>query len=198
MATDLWPRVKQSWFPLMFLLLFAWLDWIMHRSILFLLFIGGAAVALVLFRQDIGRVVRARLNVQVHPVASTLLWAAPALLYFLMRGQGTSGAAIPVILAVCGTLVSTAIFGDRIDAVLSGYYKVRDRILPPVVAAVLVLVLPILISFAVIHGSLSDLPAFFGGSTESPLSPSGLWFRFFLGTLLATVLTVLLTRRPAR
>jgi len=195
---NLLSRLKRSWFPLLFLALFAWLDWIMHRSLYFILQAGGTVAAIVLLRPEIGQLVRGRFNVRVHPVVTTLLWAAPALIYFYFRGQGTSSAGIPVIIAVCGTLIVTALFGERIDAALAGYYRVRDRILPPPVAAILVLVVPIVISFAVIHGSLSDLPAFVGGSTESPLSPEGLGFRFFAGTLLATVFTILMTRRPAQ
>jgi len=195
---NLLSRLKQSWFPLLFLALFAWLDWIMHRSLFFIYQVGGFAAAIILLRPEIRQLLGGRINVRLHPVITTLLWAAPALIYFIYRGQGTSAAGVPVVIAVCGTLIATAAFGEQIDAKLAGYYRVRDRIVPPVLAGILVLVVPILISFAVIHGSLSDLPALLGGSTETPLSPRGLGFRFFAGTLLATVFTILMTRRPAR
>ena len=45
-----------------------------------------------------------------------------------------------------------------------------------------------------VHGSLLDLPALFGGPTTSPQSPAGLSGRFFLATLLAGACTVLLLR----
>jgi hypothetical protein len=59
---------------------------------------------------------------------------------------------------------------------------------------VLAPVLGIVIAFVVVHGSLSDLPALFGGQTSSPQSPAGLAGSMFLATLLAGVCTVLLLR----
>ena len=51
-----------------------------------------------------------------------------------------------------------------------------------------------LIAFLVVHGSLADLPALFGGQTSSPQSPVDLTAQFFLATVLAGACTVLLLR----
>jgi hypothetical protein len=49
-----------------------------------------------------------------------------------------------------------------------------------------------MIAFLIVHGTLLDLPALFGGATASRQPPVGLSGRFFLATVLAGVCTVLL------
>jgi hypothetical protein len=123
-----------------------------------------------------------------------LLISLTPLLYFLLQGQGTSGAGTAVVIA--GALVATvSIFlGHLIDPPLQDLYAARDRLLAKWLRVLLAPVLGILIAFLIVHGSLFDLPALFGGTTMSPQSPAGMPGRFFLATVLAGVCTALLLR----
>jgi hypothetical protein len=187
---------------------FAWLDWITHRSVAFVVVIGGALVVAALLRAKIGALIQkislrdtsgwtsrvlntwARLPWQVR----RLIVAVTPLLYFLVRGQGTSGAGGAVLLAGVLVALPIIVLGDQIDRLLHVYYERRDRILPRWLRLVLAPALAVVIAFAVVHGSLLDLPALFGGTTAAPQSPVGLANRFFLATLIAGICTVLLVR----
>ena len=58
-----------------------------------------------------------------------MLVSLTPLLYFLVRGQGTSGAGVVVVLA--GAVVASGVIflGPAIDAHLKGFYAVRNRVL---------------------------------------------------------------------
>jgi len=185
-----------------YVVLLAWLDWITHRSIVFVIVVGGGLIAAALYRSRIGKAIMAaewaRPVVEAWdkapPRVRQLLTSLTPLLYFLIRGQGTSGAGVVVVLA--GAMVACAVifFGKEIDARLASFYQARDKVLARGARMVLAPVLGIVIAFVVVHGSLSDLPALFGGQTSSPQSPAGLVGSMFLATLLAGVSTVLLLR----
>ncbi|SMC50911.1 hypothetical protein [Kibdelosporangium aridum] len=185
-----------------YVVFFAWLDWIMHRSLVFVIVVGGGLIIVVLNKSRIGKLILSgmwarpfveRWQRLPEHVRQYLVSTTP-LLYFLFRGQGTSdGGALVVIAAL---LVSGAFvfFGHVIDPKLQSFYARRDKILARPVRMVLAPVLAILIAFLVVHGSLADLPALFGGETSSPQSPMGLSGQLFLATLLAAVCTALLLR----
>lgn len=189
-----------------YVLFFAWLDWIIHRSVVFVVVVGaGLITAAVLRSRGAGSAASATRGGQaMQPVVDAwrrlparvrqLLVSLTPLLYFLFRGQGTSGAGMAVLMA--GLVVAAAVIflGPVIDPPLRGFYAVRDRLLARWVRALLAPVLGVLIAFLIVHGSLLDLPALFGGPTNSPQSPYGLSGRFFLATLLAGACTVLLLR----
>jgi hypothetical protein len=84
--------------------------------------------------------------------------------------------------------------GPRIDQRLANFYARRNRVLPRALRAVLAVVIPILVSFIVIHGSLKALPVLFGGTTNSSAPASGRTGLFILGTLLSGVAAFLLLR----
>lgn len=191
-----------------YVLFFAWLDWITHRSVAFIIVVGAGLIAAAAFRSRIARAVASaastasaewlrkitdawqRLPERVQRLAVSLT----PLLYFLMRGQGTSGAGMAVLVAGVAVAAGTIFLGPRIDPPLQAFYAARDRLLARWLRALLAPVLGVLIAFLIVHGSLSDLPALFGGHTTSPQSPAGLSGRFFLATLLAGACTVLLLR----
>ncbi|HEX8003669.1 MAG TPA: hypothetical protein VF519_13345 [Mycobacteriales bacterium] len=199
MKHDLVRRARQAWLPLAFLALFLWLDWIMHRSAFFVVVIGGAVAAAILYLPEARQYVRDRAGIPpLPPYAAMGLRASPGVLYFLLRGQGTSRAGGTVLVAVAGTLAAVVVYGARIDRRLARFYAVRDRVLNPTARGIAAVVLPVLVGFAVIHGSLRDLPAFVGGTTSVRLSPVGLGMRFFVATVLTTSLTILLLREAER
>jgi len=191
-----------------FVLFFAWLDWITHRSIVFIFVVGGGLIVAAAFRSRIAAAITSAAHggpaEWMRPVVDgwkrlparvkRLLVSLTPLLYFLMRGQGTSGAGMAVVIA--GLMVATFVIflGDLIDPPLRAFYTVRDRLLARWLRVLLAPVLGVLIAFLIVHGSLMDLPALFGGTTTSPQSPAGLSGRFFLATMLAGACTVLLLR----
>ena len=179
-----------------YVVLLAWLDWIIHRSVVFVIVVGGGLIAAAVLRHRIAERLRPhleRLEEIPGPVRRLLISLAP-LSYFLFRGQGTSGAGFAVTAA--GALVASAVvfLGPKIDPPLTAFYAARDRLLARWIRLLLAPVFGILVAFLVVHGSLTDLPALFGGTTESPQSPVDESGRFFLATLLAGAGTVLLLR----
>ena len=191
-----------------YVLFFAWLDWITHRSIVFIVVVGGGLILAAVYRARIAAAITSaahggsaewmspvvegwqRLPAQVQ----RMLVSLTPLLYFLLRGQGTSGAGTAVVIA--GALVAgvSIFFGHVIDPPLQNVYAARDRLLARWLRVLLAPVLGVLIAFLIVHGSLLDLPALFGGETSSPQSPAGTSGRFFLATVLAGACTVLLLR----
>ena len=187
--------VSGSLIGVLFVALFAYLDWLTHRSLP--VAVGGAAVAmtLILARGWIGRrLLQVPAVAQLPPVARRLLLALVPLLYFMVRGAGTSGAGALVLILSMLVAGGLALAAPSLDGTLRGFYAARNRALPAWLRAVLVPVGAILISFLVVHGSLLDLPALFGGQTNSPASPAGREGRFALAIILSGVLGMLLLR----
>lgn len=175
--------------------LLAYLDWITHRQPVVAILLALGAGGAIVFRERVVEALKlGPFLAQIPAPARPVLAAAPALLYFLIRGQGTSGSGGVVIVAMLLTVGIVAVFGRLIDAKLAGFYAARNRILPLVVRMILALVVPILVAFLVIHGSLADLPALWGGTTNHPMSPTGREGLFLLGCLLSAVVAYLLVR----
>ena len=196
---SLTSRARDSWFPLLFVAVFAWLDWVLHGSIAFILIIGLPAVAIILFREKIMRLTPiGQILHSMPPSIGAVVRASPALLYFLVRARGTAGpTAIFVVLLVGAAILGMVKYGRSLDSRLSVFYKSRDRILGTRLTAFLLILFPILIGFALIHGSITDISALFGGTTESREAPTGalVFLRFVFGAALCVVYTFLLLRR---
>jgi hypothetical protein len=190
------------WIFAAYVVFFAWLDWIIHRSLVFVIVVGGGLIAAALYKSRIAKAImsaewpRPIVDAweKAPPRVRQLLVSLTPLLYFLFRGQGTSDAGILVVIA--GLIVAGGVIflGQAIDSRLKGFYAARNRLLARGLRMVLAPVLGILIAFLVVHGSLGDLPALFGGETASPQSPVDLTGQIFLATLLAGACTVLLLR----
>jgi len=156
----------------------------------------------VLYRSRIGKAIMAaewaRPAVvaweKVPPRVRQLVVSLTPLLYFLARGQGTSGAGVAVFVAGAAVASGVIFLGPAIDARLKRFFVARNRVLTRGLRMVLAPILGVLIAFLVVHGSLADLPALFGGQTSSAKSPVDLTAQFFLATLLAGMCTVLLLR----
>jgi len=191
-----------------YLILFAWLDWITHRSVIFIWIVGGGLILGAVLMPQIRAAVRSAAtrdsagfvgrvvgfwDALPEPVRRIAIALTP-LIYFVFRGQGTSDAGLVVIFATLLVVLAIVLLGKQIDQVLDPFYAARDGILPRWLRAILAPVLGVLVAFVVVHGSILDLPALFGGPTRSPQSPVGLEFRFLVATLLASVLAVLLVR----
>lgn len=196
---DVKGRARSALLPLTFVALFAWLDWVLHRNLVFIVIVGGAVVVAILYRGEIAQ--RSGLGEFMRglsPVNQALMRAAPALLYFLVRARGTAGlGAILVVLVALGAVIGMVKYGAQIDQRLSPFYRVRDRVLSLRVRTIMAVIFPVVVGFGIIHGSLADLPALFGGPTSSPQTPVGLEAQYFLGAVLCAGMTILLLRRGA-
>lgn len=191
-----------------YILFFAWLDWITHRSLPFIILVGSALLLGAVFQAGIVRYIQALSLRDTSGWTNRLLngwsnlpWkvrrtlvALTPLLYFVLRGQGTSGAGGAVLLGGAAVAVPVILLGDQIDRLLRRYYRRRNMLLPRWLRLILAPTLAVILAFAIVHGSLLDLPALFGGATLTPRSPVGLDGRFFLATLIAGACTVLLIR----
>lgn len=182
-------------FVLAFVALFAYLDWITHRSLPETIALAGLTGGAWVYR----RAIVERLGLQelvggMSRGVRTVLAAVPGVGYFMARGQGTSGAGGIVLVAILGVIAASAMFGPGIDVKLAAFYTARNRVLPRPLRMLLALVAPVLVAFVVIHGSLADLPALFGGTTDHPATPVGRDGRFFFGTVLSAGVTWLLLR----
>jgi hypothetical protein len=196
---DVKGRARSALLPLTFVALFAWLDWVLHRNLVFILVVGGVVVVAILYRGEIAQ--RSGLGEFMRglsPVNQALIRAAPALLYFLLRARGTAGlGAILVVLVALGVVIGMVKYGAKIDQRLAPFYRVRDRALSLRVRTVMAVIFPVVVGFGIIHGSLADLPALFGGATSSPQTPVGLEAQYFLGAVLCAGVTILLLRKGA-
>jgi hypothetical protein len=185
--------------PLFFVALLSYFDWIGHKSIPFALAIGVAGSAGILFRPQLIRAFNLEQTLAQLPVlVRAVLPAIPALGLVVVRGQGTSGAGMQTILASIIIILVTVKFRSQIDARLGGWYAARNRVLPRPLRTALVAVVPILIGFLVVHGSLADIPALFGAVTKHAQSPSGRGNVILLGTLLSAAAGYLLAAGPAK
>jgi hypothetical protein len=182
-------------FVLAFVALFAYLDWITHRSLAETLILAGLAGGAWVYRRAIvERLGFQELVAGMSRGVRTVLAALPGVVYFMARGQGTSGAGGIVLVAMLGVIAAGAMWGPGVDLKLAAFYTARNRVLPRALRMLLALVAPVLVAFFVIHGSLADLPALFGGTTNHPATPVGRDGRFLFGTVLSAGVTWLLLR----
>lgn len=178
-----------------FVAIFAYFDWMMHRSVATAIILGLIAGGLILFWSSIIDALNLRETANAIPQrVKPVLAAIPGVAYFLIRGQGTSGSGGIVLVSMLVIIAISVVFGPAMDRALTGYYRARNRVLPRPLRMALAIVLPILVAFLVIHGSLSDLPALWGGDTKHPANPIGKDGRFFFGSILSACIAWLLLR----
>jgi hypothetical protein len=189
-------RLTAIWPVLIFVALFTWLDWITHRDIAFIIIFLIVGVGLLVFWPMI--IVALNLTDVVAKIpwwVRPFLYAAPAYIYMLSRGQGTTDAGTPIIITGLVLLAALLFIGPSIDSVLAGYYRVRDRLVPRPVRIVLSPVIAIVLSFLIVHGDLSSIPAFWGGATNTRRMAieTSVWL-FVAAALLSMIVTILLLR----
>lgn len=200
MAGTLIARARGAWFPLLFVLLFAYIDFIAHHNLLVVVLGVVIAVAAILFWPDVA----ARLGLdalvgRIPQPVRPILFAIPGLAFLLMRGQtGTQTQAAPLV-AVVSLMAVTAltVLSPAIDPRLSGYYRVRDLV-PRLVRMIATPALAITLGFAIMHGGFADMPTLLSGKTATaaaapgPVSP----ILLVVAALLSTGIGFLLLREP--
>lgn len=194
--TTIRRALRVHWLPLAYIVMFAWLDWLLHRDIALIILIGTVAIIVTFGWPTIAW----RLRIPEHHITRRsrgVLPALPPLAYFVIRGRGTSGATgIIASLAMLGVVAILFEFWGHFDTLLTPVYTLRNQFVPRQLRNVLALLLPIILSFLVIHGSLSDLPALIGGRTRAPQSGYDLGLRLFIGMCVSFASAFLLLRRP--
>jgi hypothetical protein len=208
-------RLAANWAGLLYVAVFAWLDWISHRDLLFLI-VGVAMVVAVLFSPEIlaeasrasggryaglvGRIQGFRTTLQqIPPVLRPFLSAVPGLLYLLLRGSGTAPPemGVSVAVVVIGLLVVATVAETQLDRRLQPWYFVRSRV-PRAIRFVVAPVIAIALAFLIVHQNLGDLPAVIGGSTSSPRSPADVSVvMFVIAAALSAIASYLLLHEPA-
>jgi hypothetical protein len=184
-----------SWLALAFVAVFCYLDWITHREAATTVLLGAAVAGVIVYRRaPIDKLNLGPTLESLSPRVKPILAAIPGVAYFLLRGQGTSGAGGFVFVSMGMVVGVSVLFGPLLDEKLAGFYASRNRVLPKAIRMVLAIVVPVLVAFLIVHGTLSDLPALFGGSTNHPSSPAGLESRFLLATTVSAAATWLLLR----
>src|SRR5213593_4546743 len=97
---------RAIWIFAAYVVFLAWLDWITHRSVVFIIVVGGGLIAAALYKSRIGQAIMAAEWAKpaveawdkAPPQVRQLLVSLAPLLYFLFRGQGTSGAGPVVVI----------------------------------------------------------------------------------------------------
>lgn len=189
-------RLRATWPVLIFTTLFMWLDWITHRDAAFIVIIGLLVAAVVVFGPAIIAWLNLTATVAMIPWwIKPFLFAAPAYIYLLSRGQGTTDAGTPIVITGLILLAALLAVGPSLDARLAGFYQARNRLVPRPLRIVLSPLIAIVLSFLIVHGDLSSLPAFWGGSTQTRKRAAETDTSLFvIAALLSTIVTLLLLR----
>lgn len=188
-------------YPLILIAIAAWFDYRLKGEILTTLVIGAMAVAPLLFA-PIVRPIATSLFGWIPPRFRTLAAAAvPASFLFLTRWRGSLDlwTALVVIAAPVAVGAASVVFRRQLAPVIRPIARVRDRYLPRWLRMTLATLVPILLAFGFVHGSLSDFGALFGGSTNDAqgVGAPGIGARMVLATAASTVLAYLLLTEPA-
>ncbi|MBI4258927.1 MAG: hypothetical protein HY658_00010 [Actinobacteria bacterium] len=192
---DLARRAKDIWFPLILVGVMGYIDYLAHGQIFFVVIAGVGSILLILFRKEIGaRMGLGRVFGQFPPWVRPVLTAIPALLWFVIRGQGTSGAGLLVMLTTLAMVGGLAILGPQLDGRLRGFYQRRNRVIPRRLRMLLAVLVPILLGFWIVHGTLAALPVLFQGTTSSPAYATDRGGLFVLSTLISGGVAFLLLR----
>lgn len=194
-----WPLVGM-------VVLAAYFDWLLKGEAAVALLGLGLGLAPVLL-SSVARPLVAKVGEQVRgvvdiPPAYRRLVAIglPMALVYLSRWRGTQpmGWAVLTMALPLGTSFLMIRNRGSLERQFAPLFTARDRLLPRKVQLGLMLAAPILIGFALSHGTLLDLPAFFGASTRSRTAVGARLVPIVLGGLLSTIVVFLLAHTPSK
>lgn len=166
--------LRRFWPALTMIAYLGFFDYRMHGSIIATVLLGGLAALPCLFFRRVQPLVGALQDL----IPNRFLWPAivglPAAVLYVARWKGTQSDTSALLTAATigasGFLIAN--WRSRINRVAAPFYQRRDRVLPRVLRLALVLVLPLLLTFLLVHRDLGDIGAVFGGTTKSPRSPA--------------------------
>ena len=188
-------RVRSLALPLVLVAVILYIDSLTHPAPAFQIIVGLLVAVVLLFG---GRVLdstglRPHTD-QIPPKVRPIVLAIPPTIWFAAREEGTSGSGAAVALVGLALVAVISFFGDELDRPLARFFAARDRLLSHGVRLVLAVVVPLVIAFAVIHGSLLAVPVLFRGTTSSYASAQDRTDLIVLGSLISGILTFLLLR----
>lgn len=182
-----------------FFAIFLWLEWIMHRQQIFIIILGITIIYTFLAQSKIAPQIQIR-GLKISPLSeewATAIYVLMPSTYFLIRGSGTSGVGFSVAALIILLSVGLSLLGPTLDRYLSGFYNIRNQRLKKPMTLIISLIIPILLAFIVVHGSLLDIVALFGGNTTSPQTPTGINKRIYFTVVASTLSSYFLLRDPS-
>ncbi|HLF15964.1 MAG TPA: hypothetical protein VI796_00825, partial [Candidatus Thermoplasmatota archaeon] len=187
--------LKRNWFLLLFAATFGWIDWTMHRSVVFVVVLANVALVLALF----GNVLAAAVGLPRYTARFPRRWvplvfAMVPLLYYALRAFGSFQDRLPIFLTTLGIVLLTIVAGPSLDQRLEPFYARRNRSLPGWSRRLAVPLLCFLATTLIIFGNFDGVTAMFGASPGAPPGESSLRLRTLLGGVLAATLAFLLLR----
>ena len=199
---DLGAGARRSWPALALIGYLAYFDFRLKGNALFSLLLAAAAAAPLLLRATLGSRVRNSIGAMSRAVPpryrGLVVAGLPVTLLYLTRWKGTqsSGAALLSVAIPLGAGAFVAANRERLDVTLAPFYRRRNAVLPKAARVPLAIALPIVLSFAVAHGSLADLPAFFGGTTNTFAMPGNRTLALLATVALSAACAFLLLNDP--
>jgi hypothetical protein len=200
LAREAATSAKRLWPAVALVLYGGYFDKRVHDSWGGTIVVCGLALVPILFHRTLAPIARPLLAKVPKKFRGLTLVGIPAALIYITRWRGTQtqGTAIVTVglpLALGFVLIAAR---PRIDERLASFYERRDRVLPRGARFALVLVIPVVLTFAIAQRSLSDIGAFFGGQTKAnrPVNQAGT--RILITAILSTIFGFVLLNEPQR
>jgi hypothetical protein len=192
-ARRLWPAVA-------LVLYGGYFDKKVHRNWTGTIIICAVALVPILFHRSLAPLARPWLTKIPAKSRGLVVVGIPAALIYITRwrGQQTQGAAIVTVALPLGLGFIFTAGRQQIDERLASFYEWRNRALPRAIRFVLVLAIPIVLTFAIAQRSLSDIGAMFGGQTKAARPVNQAHGRIVITALLSTIFGFVLLNEPAR
>jgi len=199
--SELVEGLRRRWPALLLIALTALFDYHLKGQLWFTLLAGGGASMALLFFGRFQRMIEP-LTQSIPPgFVRPLLTAVPVAILYLSRWKGTQDDSSALLTAaiIVGFAFFVARYREEINQRLAPFYAERNRLLSRPVRMVLVFVVPIFLTFLLVHRNLGDIGALLGGTTSSPKSPAGggTGFMIVLTTALSACAVFLLLNEPA-
>lgn len=187
---------------LMFAGIALYLDWRIKGDATFLLYGSAAAIGAGLLYPVASRVLGPVLQPIPGWIRGLVLAGLPAAWLFVTRWRGE----LPrwqALAAVALPLVTAAAMGiarPRLQVTLGPLLTQRDQLLPRWLRVVLAAVIPTVLVFWLVHGSLRDIAALFGAPTRDSalINAPGTAVRLVAVSVASTVIAFLLLLDPPR
>lgn len=195
---SIWGRLLRSLHLLILAAVLSVVDFRLHGDPWLAAGIVALPILGILLAPVLGRIT-ARLSLGNRPVVRVLLVALPLVALVATRWSGGQPVTTALLTAAVPAVVglSLAWVHHRHPRVLSPWARLRDRVAPRVLRSVLAGLLPPLITFWFIHGSLADIGAMVGVTPALAAPADDAVWRIAAGSGLAVVGVFLLLCPPA-
>jgi preprotein translocase subunit SecG len=194
--------LRRFWPALILVALMALFDYHLKGQLWFTLLAGGGASMAMLFYSRFQRLIEPLIQSVPSGFIRPLLTAVPVAFLYLARWKGTQddSSALLTAVVIVGFAFLVAMYRQQINERLTPFYIERNRLLSRPVRMALVFVVPILLTFLLVHRNLGDVGALLGGTTSSPRSPAGgnEGFMIVVTTALSACAVFLLLNEPTR